>query len=550
MHSASTDANSRSRGALLPVSSLALLVAAVYLAFPARLYFGEGFKWALSEPSCTGGLFRFFHPHHLLYNPLGYLVHQVLVLVRPGLSPMISFRLLDTVAGLGGVVVFHCLVRRLWRREWLAGFTAAGFAFSWGYWSHCVNVEVYPVSVLFLVLGFSLAARAVREPAAGSRVWALLGLVAGGAVLFHQSNVLFLAVPLAAVFWYPAGRRAGFRLFWRFFLPAYAAVTILPYLAVMLHLGFRAPGEALTWLFLYGHQADTYLGTDASVVVHALVSFGRMLLLPSSYTAASADPLVPPPLLLTLKWCAALLLGLLMLAAALRPRQLFRSCGPSLVLAAALAVPYALFFTFWDPGGYFFWLPLGIPFWLVAGGAAASLSPGTPARAAVPVLGLAVLALFTLNLAGGVLPQSRLSRVADHRLMQLVTRHLGQGDLLLLNTPRMDVISNFGGPMFYGYARAFSRFQVQCLLPGLDAPGPEAALREMVAAGSQTSTGLWYLDEVLKGQSTHGGRGGRIREAFRRWGVRAVLAEAHGAGDAYNGSLLYRLVPDPPAESP
>lgn len=545
---AETDTERSGRGGpLFPVTALALLVGAVYLAFPARLYFGEGFKWALSEPEFTGGVFRFFHPHHLLYNPLGYLLHQLLTLVRPGLSPMISFRLLDTIAGLAGVAVFHQLARGLWRREWVAALTAAGFAFSWGYWSHCINVEVYPVSVFFLVLGFSIAVRTIRDPAAGSRVWVLSGLAAGVSVLFHQSNVLFLAVPLVAALRFPG----GLRFFIRFFAPVYAAVTVLPYLAVMVHLGFRTPKGALTWLFLYGHQADTYLGTGPSVIVHAVISLGRMLLLPASYTAAAATPLVPTPLLVGLKWAAALLLVLLLLTATLRWRLLSRRCGPCLALAAALTVPYVLFFTFWDPGGYFFWLPLGIPFWLVAGGAVASHSGGPMDHAGVPLLSLAILAMFAVNFIGGVLPDSRLSRVADHRLLQLAARHLGEGDLLLINAPRMEVLSNFGGPLFYGYARAFGRFEVQCLYPGLEAPAQEAQIREKVQAGLRDNRGLWYLDEVLNGRYTHGGRAGRIREAFRCWQLRKTMAEPSSGADVYSGSILYRLVPDPaPERSP
>jgi hypothetical protein len=546
-----TDRDRSPRGAsLISGTALALLVGAVYLLFPARLYFGEGFKWALSEPAVTGGLFRFFHPHHLLYNPLGYLVHQLLSLLRPGLSPMISFRLLDTLAGLGGVLVFHRMICALWRRNLTAVLSSAGFAFSWGYWSHCVNVEVYSVSVFFLVLGFSIALRAVRNPASGPGLWGLFGLVAGVSVLFHQSNVLFLTVPLAAALQHPGGWRHGMGLLWRFFVPAYVAVTILPYLAVMLHLGFRAPGPALTWLFLYSHQAETYLGTGPSVVIHAVISFGRMLLLPASYTTVTAVPLVPPQVLLALKWASALLLGLLLVPTVFHWRQFARSRGPGLVLAAALTVPYALFFTFWDPGGYFFWLPLGIPFWLVIAGAAASLPWGRRPHAGAGVLGLAVLALFTVNFVGGVLPESRLSRVDDHQLLQLVAGQMGEGDLLLLNSPRMEVLSNFGGPLFYGYARAFGSCEVQCLYPGLEIPEQEARLRDLALSCRRTGRGLWYLDEVLGGRSTRGGREGVIREAFHRWGMRSVLAAAHSAGDVYNGSILYRLVPDPPEDEP
>jgi len=536
------------RGGLLPAAVLALLVTAVYLAFPSRLYFGEGFKWALSEPSEHGGLFRFFHPHHLLYNPLGYLLHHVLALLRPGLSPMISFRLLDTAAGLGGVLVFHHLLRRLLRDGRLAWAAAAGFAFSWGYWTHGINVEVYAVSVFFLVVGFSIAERAVRDDAAGWGTWCGLGFTAGAAVLFHQSNVLFLAVPLAAAFFHPRGRGPGLARFARGFVPAYAATTVLPYLAVMIHLGFRSSHAALTWLFLYGHQTDTYVGTDASVVTLALISFVRMLLLPSTYTSAFADPLVSPPLLLVLKWSAAVLLGLLVLAAAGNIRRLRRHHGPVLRLAVALAVPYVLFFTFWDPGGYFFWLPLGITFWLTVGCAAASLPPPRWSRAGPLLLGLAVAALFAVNFAGGVLPESRFSRVDDHRLMGTVTGLVDAGDLVLLNSPRMDRLSNFGGPLFYGYSRAFGRFETFCLYPALEAPELRRELDRRVADALGQGLGVWYLDEVLGGRGTTGGRGGSIREAFDGWGLRTELAAAHPGGDAYGGSMLYRLVEVPPGQ--
>lgn len=533
------------RGSLLPSAALALLAAVFYIAFPARLYFGEGFKWALSGPAEHGGLFRFFHPHHLLYNPLGYLSHQLLALMNPGLSPMISFRLVDTLAGLGGVVVFHRMLRRLLDEERVAWAAAAGFAFSWGYWTHSINVEVYAVSMFFLVTGFALALRLVRDETAGWSAWAGLGLAAGAAVLFHQSNVLFLAVPLTAALLHPRGRGAGLALLAGGFAPAFAAATVLPYLAVMFHLGYRTPRAAMTWLFLYGHQADTYVGTGASVVYYALISFVRMLLLPSTYTSAFAEPPLPPPLLLALKWSSAVLLGLLLLAAAINVRHLLRRWGFALPLAAALAVPYALFFTFWDPGGYFFWLPLGISFWLVIGCSVAGFSSFRLPGAGMVLLGLAVPALFTVNFTGGVLPESRFSRVDDHRLMKTVAGPVEAGDLLLLNSPRMDRLSNFGGPLFYGYARAFARFETSCLYPGLDDPERRRELDRRVAQTLRSGRRVWYLDEVLGGRGTTGGYGSEIREAIAGWGLHKEFVAAHAGNDAYSGSVLYRLVEVP-----
>jgi len=544
----STEQSDRSlRDSVLPVSIVALLTGLVYVLFPARLYFGEGWKWALSEPSITGGLFRFYHPHHLLYNPLGYLVHQAFALLRPGLSPMISFRLLDTLAGIGGVVVFHGLARSLWRREWLAGLAAAGFAFSWGYWSHAINVEVYPVSIFFLVLGFSLVVRVARDPAAGAGLWRWLGLVSGAAVLFHQTNVLFLIAVFTVALRAPGGPRPGLRRFFRHFVPVYVAVTVLPYLAVMWHIGLRTPGEALTWLFLYGHQADTYVGTDLSVVVHALISLGRMLLLPSTYLAAGLHQAVPVPLLLALKGGAAVLLAGLLLAGLLQFRRLADDGAHWLFPAVALAIPYGLFFTFWDPGGYFFWLPQSIPFWLLAGGAVYVLPRGWLSRLAVPLLGVAVLTLFLVNLVGGILPESRLDRLADHRLVQTMDGEVRGGDLVLLNNARMKMLSNFGGPLFYGYARAFARFEVHCLLPGLDDPEYASTTRTMVAERLRAGHGVFYLDETLQGRPTHGENLGLIREAFEAWGLRPVLVTAHPGGDVYSGTILYRLEPGSPS---
>jgi hypothetical protein len=300
----------------------------------------------------------------------------------------------------------------------------------------------------------------------------------------------------------------------------------------------------MTWMFLCGHQADTYVGTGPSVIYHALVSCSRLLLLPSTYLAAGTSPALPAPILQGLKLLAAALLGLVLVAGALRFSRLWAGATAWLPLALALAVPYGLFFTFWDPGGYFFWLPQAIPFWLLAGAAALNLPRRLPPRTGTVLVGAAVTALFLLNLAGGILPESRLDRVADHRLSRTLSGEVEAGDLVLLNSSRMEILSNFGGPLFYGYARAFAPYEVHCLLPGLDDPGFAADTQAMVDGLLGEGYAVYYLDETLHGRPTHGGRGGRIREAFRRWGLRPVLVKTHPGGDAYGGTLVYRLERD------
>jgi hypothetical protein len=133
-----------------------------------------------------------FHPHHLAYGPLGALAltsGRSLGYTGGAALPM---QLINSAAGAAGVAVFGHLIWRRTGRLDLAVALGLFLAASYAYWYYAVEIEVYTVAALLLIM--CLAILVDPEPPTRSGMLAL-GLAQGGAVLFHQTNVL-LCVPV------------------------------------------------------------------------------------------------------------------------------------------------------------------------------------------------------------------------------------------------------------------------------------------------------------------------------------------------------------------
>jgi hypothetical protein len=142
-----------------------------------------------------------FHPHHLAYGPLGLLAQALggALGVRGAALPM---QVLNALAGALGVALFFSLARRLTARADLALLAALLLGDAYAYWYYAVEIEVYTVATLFLIVCLWLMAALLERP--GPRAALLLGLAQGGAVLFHQTNLLLCApalLVLAAAEW-------------------------------------------------------------------------------------------------------------------------------------------------------------------------------------------------------------------------------------------------------------------------------------------------------------------------------------------------------------
>ncbi|HEU4328507.1 MAG TPA: glycosyltransferase family 39 protein [Roseiflexaceae bacterium] len=307
-----------------------------------------------------------FHPHHLAYGPLGLLA-QVIGEVLGADGAALPMQVVNALAGALGVALFFSLVRRATGRADLALAAALLLGGGYAYWYYAVEIEVYTVATLLLIACLRLMPRLLERPT--TRDAALLGLAQGGAVLFHQTNMLLCApvllVLLAAKNGEPRTEEHGNAKTQRrkdaketgFFalhalgvkthsttqnsklLLSYglvlALVVGLPYLAVGLGVsGFRSWDAFAGWLLEYARTG--WWGGPITASTWERLGEG----LAETLAQPAGGPL----------WL--LLIGLLVL----RLRALAAGRG-RLVLALALwLLVYAAFFTWWEPDNIEFWI--------------------------------------------------------------------------------------------------------------------------------------------------------------------------------------------------
>lgn len=274
-----------------------------------------------------------FHPHHLAYGPLGklaLLVGQALGLGGAAL-PM---QTVNALAGALGTTYLAVLVQRVTRRGDLALTAAVLLGSAYAYWYYAVEIEVYTVATLFLLVCLDLLLRLLVRPTL--RLWVLLGVAQGGAILFHQTNVLFCVPVLACAVhsgtMQPWARRVRD---WLAYSLALALTVGLPYLFVgVVVSGFRSSAAFVAWLTEYTRTG--WWGGPITAAKWADLGAGL------------ADTLAQPGG--ALLWL--LLLGLLVL----HLRTLFRASPALLQILLAWLLTYGAFFLWWEPDNIEFWI--------------------------------------------------------------------------------------------------------------------------------------------------------------------------------------------------
>ncbi|XSG75823.1 hypothetical protein ACP8Y2_02235 [Herpetosiphon llansteffanensis] len=277
-----------------------------------------------------------FHPHHLLYGPLGEIVYgfsQVVGYQGMAFGPL---QLLNVLAGASGVIIWWSLLYRLTKHAWLAsiGSLLVGGAYAW--WYYAVEVEVYTLAGLFLIIATGLLLRLAETPQ-NLNLWRWLGLAHSGAILFHQTNVLWL-LPVLAVWLSANWQSTPWSQRWRAFIH-YALVGLLvvggSYAIVMFGLsGFRSWAQIQQWLFEYANTglwgatpSATSVGNLLSGWQHTIHGWlGGVVLLAS--------------------------LGLF----GWRWRPMWRQYRSLVLLATTWLLSYSLFFGWWEPDNIEFWI--------------------------------------------------------------------------------------------------------------------------------------------------------------------------------------------------
>jgi len=389
----------------------------------------------------TGDPRWLFHPHHLLFNALGYVLWRAACALGFAGGSLVVLQSLNATLGAGGIAVFYLTLRRLLQRSrWLPLLISLGLAFSFGYWLCAADGRVNMPSIFLMLCAFAVLCRTMQTPQ--PRLAAAVGALAGGTMLFHESAGLFVVVGLAGVLLaeddpllLPAALRLRRRRLALAYLLAWAATVGLPYLAVgvlVLHLhsvaAFRhwtSEYAELGWwwdfhilhnlrLDLYafrhaafveppGKQGTFHLGRHVPVALKSLYFASLFGWLGAVYAFLAALPL------------------------------LWRSHYRRMMIVCVLwIVVYAAFFTVWSPGYFVFWVPVLVPTAVMLALALAHYRARRGGLAANWLLGAWIVLYGVLNAQTSILPHLAPNSDPFRRIAADVRLHTQQGDIILV----------------------------------------------------------------------------------------------------------------------
>ena len=284
----------------------------------------------------------FFHPHHLLYSPTGWLFWQSWRVFGYGGGSELALKVLNSLVGAACGFGLYQLVWQLTHRWW-AAFVASGLLlFNYGAWYFSVEVEVYLLALIWLIFVLVLLLELMRGPR--RRTAPLLGLCVGMAALYHQTNgllvpVVVLAFALSSLSWRErikqliiTGAIAG-------------GVVALGYVLVGFgYNGFRSLSRMREWMFFFvetgwwGHATrDRWTDLGAG--------------LGNTISTEGAWPF----------WTAIVVLLVLGMPFAARR-------WPRIVaLCVSWIAIYGGFFAWWEGENIEFWIATLLPLWLLVG---------------------------------------------------------------------------------------------------------------------------------------------------------------------------------------
>lgn len=299
----------------------------------------------------TGEWGWLFHPHHLLFNTLGWLFHCLLRWFEPEVTTLTALQTATAFLGAFGVTIFGAWVYEETRALWaaLGGSVALGGSFGWWFGSTDGRANLAATALTLAVL------YALRRAARGYPVrWcAAAGLLLAAACLLHQSHLLFLPIALAAAAITGGGTRSARTRRLVVLLAVFTIAVGVPYGIVLFGVkGFPSGGEAFRWITTYGRQ-DTWWSfdvgqniiKDAEALVKALT--GRQLSWDADGGFGWSDASGRAALAL---W--SVLIG----AACWGGMQGAWWRHRDFLVAPILAfLVYGAFFTVWDPGYFVHW---------------------------------------------------------------------------------------------------------------------------------------------------------------------------------------------------
>ncbi|WP_299756206.1 glycosyltransferase family 39 protein [uncultured Chloroflexus sp.] len=350
-----------------------------------------------------------FHPHHLLYGPLGALIRWLATGLGWQGSAELWLQVVNALAGAVGVVLIFLLGRAVTGSMMAALAAALSVGWSYAYWYYAVEVEVYTLAAVALTVALWLLAAIARQPRWQTAFW--LGVAHGVAVLGHQTNALLVVPALVTLRLAVSNDRDRLRLNIAYLLPL-GCVVGGAYLGVVLGVsGMRRWDEVWAWLTGYARTGFWGGAIDGA----KLVGLGKGW---SETLAMNGGAIVG------VLACTLLLAGWSGIARL--PRSLLAG------LLSWLLV-YGLFFLWWEPDNIEFWIASLPPLAVLLSAALATRHPLDRWRAGLAgVAGIALaVVLFALNLPA-IVERGDANRDLQRRIAAALAELSQPGDLIIV----------------------------------------------------------------------------------------------------------------------
>lgn len=283
----------------------------------------------------------FFHPHHLLYSPTGWLLWQAARLVGYSGNAERVLQLMNALAGVTCGWGLYRLTLHLTGQMVPALVAASLVWFNFATWYFSVEVEVYLVALVWLVATLWLLVELVTTPR--PRTPFLLGLALGGAALYHQTNGLLVGVTLVAVLLAPLTRRQKLSSLLVCGAIAGSCVAVGYGSVGFLVNGYRSPTQFFDWVLFFAKT-----GWWGHAIRDRWSDLGAGL----SNTISPQDA-----------WPYWVGIGIVLLIGSHNLRRWWRV----VLVCLAWIGSYGAFFAWWEARNIEFWIAALLPVWLLVG---------------------------------------------------------------------------------------------------------------------------------------------------------------------------------------
>ena len=499
----------------------------------------------------TGDAHWLFHPHHLLFNATGYVLWSMARALGYHGGPLVALETFNAIVGALGITLFYMTLRRLMQRSnWLPVIVASGLGLSFGYWICATDARVNAMSTTLLMASFAVLCSNFEF--ARLRHAAAAGLLAGLAVLYHESSGLFLFVGLSALAVMPS-RAPRLRLA-ATFVGAWAVVVGLGYLIVGgLVLKLHSPTAFHSWSSEYSELGWWWnfhifhnVRLDAYALRHA--AFVEPPGKRGTFHLAADTPtgLLALYFATLIGWA----IGIYYFVAAL-PLLWRTHYRPILIMSVVWIALYAAFFTVWSPGYFVFWVPALVPISLIL---ALTMAHYRSRRGGVMVNWLvgAWIAMFaTVNVMSSIGPHLAPQASPFQRIALEYRAHSAPGDIVLMagvgDLSELEVnIPYFADRQAISAHAALTRAHD-------DSTQAIASMQEAVQSTLAAGHSVYIVDDlydmprnsgVVSGLEAHhhGVDPDQLKSLFAPWNVEPAWTSSHGP--------VWKLTPKTEATSP